>query len=214
DQDDPDTYIVCEGIPVTVTPNFQTQYLRRTNVYDVEPIDFDTNSFPFTGGTELSNPVYDFYDVRAECPVELPFKFSYFNKTYERIYVWANGAVTFTDETDCSTSPYVSYVPVTWNGTNWGGPFSGPIPGGVDNPNFLNSIFGSYQHTHWVRNTYPAGSINYQVYGEAPCRKFVISFSGLPAAGLNNSCPPPVPFQSHQIVLHELTNVIDINTLQ
>src|SRR5690606_13489010 len=72
DQDDPDTYIVCEGIPVTVTPNFQTQYLRRTNVYDVEPIDFDTNSFPFTGGTELSNPVYDFYDVRAECPVELP----------------------------------------------------------------------------------------------------------------------------------------------
>src|SRR5690606_27950872 len=155
DQNDPDTYIVCEGIPVTVTPNFQTQYLRRTDVYDVEPIDHDANTFPLdpaiNGGTELGNPNGqggDFVDCRAECPIELPFKFSYFNKTYERIYVWANGAVTFTDETDCSPSPYVSYVP---NGNGLGGPFNGPIPGSMANANLLNSIFGSYQHTHWTR---------------------------------------------------------------
>ncbi|WLD23592.1 gliding motility-associated C-terminal domain-containing protein [Flavobacterium dauae] len=206
DQNDPDLYIVCEGIPVNVVPNFQTQYLRRTDVYEVEPIDFDANSFPLTGGTEI-NPGASWDDGRTDCPIKLPFKFSFFNQTYEYINVWSNGAVIFTTDTETECSPWVrtSFIDEV---------FSGPIPGSVVNNQFLNAIFGTYQHTHWDKNTYPNGSINYQVYGEAPCRKFVISFEGLPAAGLSGLCAPPVPFQSHQIVLHELTNVIDINIFQ
>ena len=212
DEDDSDFYIVCKDKRIGVTPNFQTQYLRKTNIYEVEPLAH--NPYPLdpaiNGGTEVNNPVYPFYDVRAECPIDLPFKFCYFDQTYERIYVWANGAVTFTPQTNCSPSPYVSYVDQAS-----GGPFSGPIPGSVTNNNFLNSIFGSYQHTHWNKNNYPTGSVNYQVYGTAPCRKFVISWFNMPAAGLTpGNCPPPVPKQSHQVVLHELTNVIDVNIIQ
>src|SRR5690606_37191633 len=129
-----DTYIVCEGIPVTVTPNFQTQYLRRTDVYEVEPIDFDTNSFPLTGGTEIE-PTKSWDDNRADCPIDLPFKFSYFDETYERIYVWSNGAVVFTTDTDCSPGGRTSYISDN---------FRGPIPGGITNDQFLNAIFGTY----------------------------------------------------------------------
>src|SRR5690606_15339233 len=86
DQNDPDTYIVCEGIPVTVTPNFQTQYLRRTDVYDVEPIDH--NPYPLdptiNGGTEVNGGA-NFYDERTPCPIDLPFKFCFFDQTFERI---------------------------------------------------------------------------------------------------------------------------------
>src|SRR5690606_14594111 len=109
----------------------------------------------------------------------------------EHIYVWGNGAVTFTPntETQCSASDYVSALNMVFNG---------PIPGGVTNNNFLNAIYGSFQHTHWNKTLYPEGSINYQVYGTAPCRTFAISFYNMPTSGVNiNFCPPPTPLQSH-----------------
>ncbi|SFN20552.1 gliding motility-associated C-terminal domain-containing protein [Paenimyroides ummariense] len=208
DEDDPDFYIVCKNKKIGVTPNFQTQYLRRTDVYQVEPLAH--NPYPtdptINGGTELSHPTWDFYDCRTDCPIQLPFKFCYFNQVYEHIFVWSNGAVTFTPNGNCSPSTYHSFMDEV---------FTGPLPNGLVNNNFLNSIFGSYQHTHFSKANYPTGSVNYQVYGTAPCRKFVISFHNMPAAGLfPTNCPPPVPLQSHQIVLHELTNVIDVNIIQ
>ena len=213
DQDDPDFYIVCKNKRIGVTPNFQTQYLRRTNVYQIEPLQY--NPFPLdpaiNGGTE-ANGGANFYDERTPCPVKLPFKFCFFNQTFEHIYIWGNGAVAFTpnNETQCSNSAYVSALADA---------FTGPIPGGTIGSafgaNFRNAIFGSFQHTHWDNTQYAGGSINYQVYGQAPCRTFVISFHNMPASGvLQSYCPPPTPRQSHQIVLHELTNVIDVHIVR
>ncbi|WKW45937.1 gliding motility-associated C-terminal domain-containing protein [Myroides sp. JBRI-B21084] len=207
DAGDPDMYIVCKDKRIGVTPNFQTQYLRKTNIYEVEPIAY--NPYPLdpaiNGGTEANNNV-SFHDERTPCPIDLPFKFCFFDQTFERIFIWGNGAVSFTQNTQCSNSDYVSAL---------GAVFTGPIPGNVTNNNFLNSIFGSFQHTHWDRSRYNHGSINYQVYGTAPCRTFVISFYQMPASGVNAQfCPPPTPLQGHQIVLHELTNVIDVNIVR
>src|SRR5690606_33275691 len=210
DQNDPDTYIVCEGIPVTVTPNFQTQYLRRTDVYDVEPIDH--NPYPLdptiNGGTEVNGGA-NFYDERTPCPIDLPFKFCFFDQTFERIFVWGNGAISFTTDTDCSNSDYVSAL---------GQAFDGPLPGGLNTgygQNYKNTIFTPFKHTHWDNTTYPGGSINYQVYGTAPCRTCVISFFNLPASGvIQTYCPPPTPRQTQQVVLHELTNVIDVHVVR
>jgi len=211
DAEDSDFYIVCKDKRIGVTPNFQVQYLQKTDVYQIEPI--VSNPYPLdpavNGGTEIQ-PTIDWDDNRTRCPIDLPFRFSFFNQIFERIYVWSNGAVSFTPETACNNNPprhsFMYEV------------FNGPIPGGVvagAGDNFRNSIMGSYQHTHWARTAIPEGSINYKVYGTAPCRKFVISWYNMPAAGLTPSnCPPPVPRQHHQIVLHELTNVIDVNIIQ
>ena len=211
DEDDSDFYIVCKNKKIGVTPNFQTQYLRRTNVYQVEPLAF--NPYPadpaVNGGTEIE-PTRFWDDSRTLCPIQLPFKFCYFNQTYEYIDVWSNGAVTLRDNSNCIPALRNSYMDDV---------FTGPIPAPfapLAGNSFLNSIFGTYQHTHWAQaNKTVHGSINYQVYGTAPCRKFVISFFELNIAGVTPGlCPPPLPYQTHQIVLHELTNVIDVNVFQ
>ena len=210
DEDDSDFYIVCKDKRIGVTPNFQTQYLRKTNIYEVEPLAH--NPYPLdpaiNGGTE-ANGGANFFDERTPCPIDLPFKFCYFNQTFERIFIWGNGAISFTTNTQCSNSDYVSAL---------GQAFSGPLPGGLNagfGQNYKNSIFTPFKHTHWDNTAYAGGSINYQVYGTAPCRTFVISFYNLPASGVNALyCPPPTPRQSQQVVLHELTNVIDVHVIQ
>jgi len=208
DEDDSDFYIVCKNKKIGVTPNFQTQYLRRTNVYQVEPLAF--NPYPadpaVNGGVEIEGPRF-WDDERTACPIKLPFKFCYFDQTFEYIDVWSNGAVSLRDNSTCLPMDRNSFMNAS---------FSGPLPGGLLEPNFTNSIFGTYQHTHWAQaNKTVHGSINYHVVGAAPCRKFVISFFELNIAGVTPGlCPPPLPYQTHQIVLHELTNVIDVNVFQ
>jgi len=205
-----DSYIVCRDQTVNIPPLLEVDYLRRTDVYDVTSLAY--NPYPLdpavNGGEEVNDGV-NFYDERTPCPITLPFKFSFFDQTFERIWVWGNGAVNFITGTNCVGSPYVSAL---------GQVFSGPIPGGLTGnfgQHFRNSIFGSFQHTHWDNGQYLGGSINYQTYGTAPCRKFVISFFNMPASGVVASyCPPPVPRQHHQIILHETTNVIDVNIVR
>lgn len=212
DADDSDFYIVCKDKRIGVSPNFQTQYLRKTNVYEVQPM--PPNFYPMdpalNGGVEIEDNRPNWDDERTTCPIQLPFKFSYFDQVFEYIDVWSNGAVSFRSNSTCLPMKRHSYMDAT---------FTGPLPAPFGNnvgSDFFNTIFGSYQHTHWsLQFKELHGSINYSVVGEAPCRKFVISFYELNSAGVTpGRCPPPIPLQSHQIVLHELTNVIDVNIIQ
>lgn len=210
DDENQDFYIVCKNKRIGVSPNFQTQYLNKTDIYQVEPIvpaPYDLNP-AFNGATEANNG-NNFYDERTPCPIDLPFKFSFFNQIFERIFIWGNGAISFTNDTNCSNSDYVSAL---------GSAFNGPLPGGLNanfGQNYRNSIFTPFKHTHWDNTVYAGGSINYRVYGQAPCRTFVISFYNLPASGVDDQyCPPPTPRQSQQVVLYELTNVIDVHVIQ
>ncbi len=211
DEDDSDFYIVCKDKRIGVTPNFQTQYLRKTNIYEVEPLAH--NPYPLdpaiNGGTEIQPTLY-WDDNRTLCPIKLPFKFCYFEQTFEYINVWSNGAVSFSPNSTCLPLARHSYMNAIFTG-----PLPAPFVGGVGS-DFFNTIFGSYQHTHWSKQYKDLhGSINYQVYGTAPCRTFVISFFEMNSAGVSpTACPPPLPLQSHQIVLHELTNVIDVNIIR
>ena len=206
DSEDPNTYIVCKGKRINVKPIFQVQYLRGTPKYEMEPIahnPYELNP-ALNGGTEIQ-PTANWDDQRTLCPIEIPFKFCYFNQTFDKVHVWSNGAATFTESDQCATTPpRRSYI------TDY---VSGPLPGGHAYNELLNTIFAATQHTHWDKTRYPYGSINYQVYGTAPDRKFVISWFDMPTAGLTNppACPPPIPFQNHQVVLHESTNVIDVH---
>ena len=204
-----DNYIVCRDQTVNIPPLLEVDYLRRTDEYEILSNDYQSAVFPYGNNalpseTDIvgwNDPMP--WDDEASCAVDIGFKFSYFDQIYEKVIVWSNGVVKLYDGTqEC---PY--------NGADR---HSFPPLGGMpEMPNlYYGGIMGTYQHTHWNFNEYPDGRISYNVYGDAPCRKFVVTFYNMPPAGLYpDECPPPVTWQHHQIVLHETTNVIDVNII-
>lgn len=181
-----DQYVVCKDQKVTITPTINAP-IRRTTMYDVEQIPF--NAYPTTGNDiQITN-----VDSYADAPVPLPFKFCFFDETYQNVYVHGNNFISF---------------------SNTGQPASQ----GVNDPQdaiptsaagYLNSVM-LFKHNHW--QTGSQGAVRYQVYGTAPCRVFVVTFFNLLAYQLSPQlCPPSVvDGQTSQFVLHETTNFIDI----
>src|SRR5690554_2038702 len=214
-----DNYIVCRDQTVNIPPILEVDYLRRTDQYQVFSNDYPSSVFPYGNNalpseTDIWGPGGPNvqYSDGASCVVDLPFKFSYFDQTFEKIVVWSNGVVVFYDGTvECPFNTRHSYPPGTNHDGTGGGPYGMPYM-----PNlYYGGIMGTYQHTHWdIANAPPTARISYNVYGEAPCRSFVVTFYEMPPAGLfPNECPPPTDWQHHQIVLHETTNVIDVNII-
>lgn len=196
-----DQYVVCKDQKVTIPANYEVNYLNRTDQYTIEPIGY--SPFPFTG-TEIPVDI----DTRTTKDVDIPFKFCFFDGTYTKISLASNGMISFTDGTSHKALPQ---SPTTGNDP------SIPLP--TTTPGWTNGIFGIFKHTHWG-NLNPVtgqkGSINWAVYGTAPCRVFVINFSELPSYALTadttKDCILIPPYtQTSQIVLYETTNVIDIN---
>uniref|UniRef100_UPI00375149AB beta strand repeat-containing protein n=1 Tax=Flavobacterium sp. TaxID=239 RepID=UPI00375149AB len=119
----------------------------------------------------------------------IPFKFCFFNNSYTNINVGTNGVIAFNN---------------TQNGCPWSYNQSVPSAGFP----IKNAIFGVYQDTDFSV-TPPTGfqsTANYQVIGTYPCRKFVANFSNLPQF----SCGNGVGLQTSQIVLYEVSNIIEV----
>ena len=210
-----DNYIVCRDQTVNIPPLLEVDYLRRTNEYEILSNDYQSAVFPY-GNNALPSETDivgwnhpQSWDDEASCVVDIGFKFSFFDQTFEKVVVWSNGIVKLYNGTqECPNTNRDSYPPGTT--PPGGGPYGMPYM-----PNFYyGGIMGTYQHTHWYIPDFPDGRISYNIYGEAPCRKFVVTFYNMPPAGLvADQCPPPTDWQHHQIVLHETTNVIDVNII-
>ncbi|KAA5533931.1 T9SS type B sorting domain-containing protein [Paenimyroides baculatum] len=189
-----DQYVVCVDQKVTITPTINAP-IRRTNMYDVEQIPF--NAYPTTG-TDI--PYSTVVDIRGDNDINLPFKFCFFDQTWDRVSVHSNGYLSFTDG--------INHKIDTPQGGNTP---SFTIPanaGGVTNTVMF------WKHTHWM--TGMQGAVRYAVYGEAPCRVFVVTYFDQLAFQLDPlACPTNlIPPQTHQIALHETTNFIDIIVTQ
>jgi Secretion system C-terminal sorting domain len=167
---------------------------------------YEISSIPYCPQAAFQNPTWiQLYpgqiqgDDQWSFPFNFPgsngtvpnFKFCFFGNSYSSINVGTNGVITF--------NPQVggSYC-------NW--PFTQTIP----NPTFpiRNAIYGVYQDTDFsVVPTLPAQlTTNYQVIGTYPCRKFIVNFTNLPQFACGNS----VGLQTSQIVLYEVSNIIEI----
>jgi hypothetical protein len=168
--------------------------LRSTSSYAVSSISYNP-SFPFTGGAIIPPTGDDYWGTAFS----LPFSFNFFENCYNTILVGTNGVVTF----DVVNNAVFGFCP--WS-------FSQTIP----NTTFpiRNAIYGVYQDTNIQAppvNNPAVQNVNYYVLDTgvnvAPNRVFVINFNELPQFQCNSS----VGLQSSQIVLHETTNIIDIN---
>ncbi len=190
------TYLFCakKNNKVTISANFEGENnLRKTDVYSVESIDY--TPYPFTGGTEITLPTTPDY---ASGLFSTPFDFCFFDKLFNSISVHGNGVVAF------------GHVP----GYLWDpGQHNNTLPS--NRRDLFNSIM-FYKHSHWTNNPTPTdgkGSVNYQIIGNYPCRKLVINYFEMPSYRLRPAECNLIPAnkQTAQIVLHETTNIIDIN---
>jgi len=136
--------------------------------------------YPYNGGTQIMANIDDTWSTA----ISLPFNFCFFGNVYNQIVVGSNGLITF-DATVAGAYCSWSYS-VTCPSTS--------LP--------KNAIFGPY---HDIDPSI-SGGLYYGIQGVAPCRTFVISFYDV--AMFSSSCNSLKA--THQIVLYENTNVIEV----
>lgn len=155
----------------------------NTTNYDVSQIPY--TPFPYNVGT----PILVNIDDTWSSAISLPFTFCFFGQPYTELKVGSNGLISFDNAITAGSF-------CEWDITN-----SGSLPStGL----YTNSIMGPY---HDIDPSL-GGDLRYQILGAAPCRIFVISYSSVPLYNLAN-CPNNGA-QTHQIVLYETTNAIEI----
>jgi len=179
----PGGFIPCDSaLTLTQTISFPVGF-NYTTSYTGAVIPF--TPYPYVG----PNPILVGVDDIWSDTVGLTFPFCFFGNSYTTIIISSNGQIGF----DISLAG--SYN--AWGTAGWG-----PAP--INNNTFNNSIMSP--HHDMLPNAFgaPPGITTWGIYGVAPCRKMVVSW-----ISPMFSCTTLIDTQ--QIVLHELTNEIDIN---
>ena len=156
--------------------------IRQTNQYTISNIPY--NPLPYNLGTVYNIGI----DDRWSNIINLPFDFCFYNQIYNRYVIGTNGIISF------NTTYAGLYCP-------W--PFTVPIPSNNPNPppGFPRPMIGLY---HDIDPSL-GGEVRYGVTGVYPCRKLVVSFNDIP----HFNCP--LLRSKFQIILYELTNIIEIH---
>jgi gliding motility-associated-like protein len=180
----PDIALPCGTNCTNLTATFfQT---GNTSTYGVSSIPY--TPFSYTAGTATLVNIDDTWSDT----VDLPFNFCFFGTSYNHLVIGSNGIITF----DLSEANGYCAWDITASGT-------------VPTTNiYRNCIMGPY---HDIDPSL-GGDIYYQISGTAPCRTFVVSFNRVPMYNSNNflsNCFNTTD-ATHQIVLYETTNVIEI----
>ena len=179
--------------------------IRSTENYLVSAVTY--NPFPFEGGTEIAVPPPPQNDDFWSPVFTLPFDFGFYGNVYHNLLIGSNGCLTF-NTSGVGTTPF--------SASGWNTSSDVMLP----NPNFPNAaqpipnaIFGVFQdYSFQGRNPVTSG-INYYIVDTgahaAPNRAFVLNFNQLPIFPANAS--GTAGLQTSQIVLHETTNIIEVN---
>jgi len=157
------------------------------------------NSYPFSGGMNIPIPPQGQNNEDFWGPVfQLPFAFNFYGQTYQSIQPSSNGLITFN-----TTHNFGDFC-------DWIGSINETLPNATLYP---NSIYGVYQDLDFT-NRNGTSSINYYVLDNginaAPNRVFVYNIDRLPNWPLDSASG----LQTSQIVLHETTNIIEVNVLR
>lgn len=156
---------------------FSLTFLCNAQSYLIEPIVYQPYSF--SSGTSLI-----LSDDNYSSIIPIGFDFCFFGISYNSLLISSNSYITFDLTSAGGYSPWsiVDTIPTTESNT--------PV----------NSIMAPWQDIMPPSG----GSVRYALYGEAPCRKFVVSYSQVAMF----SCTQ-MSF-SNQIILYEGSNAIEI----
>lgn len=152
-------------------------FSAKSQTYSVSQIPY--NPLPFDSGIQVVGVADDSYSLA----IPIGFDFYFFGQPYQQLLLCTNSYVTFDLSSAGGYSPW---------------PISNAIPS-TSIP--TNSIFFPNQDDY-----VPAGgSINHQVYGTPPNRKFVMNYDSVAMYSCNNL------FFTGQVILYEGSNNIEIN---
>jgi hypothetical protein len=192
----------------------------RTLQANISPVPSTTtytvSSIPYCPQAPFENPTWNniypggpIGDDDWAAPFSLPagMNFCFYGQNYTQLNVGTNQVIRFP-----LVEPANGFIPATnADGTFNAGDFcQWSYNTTIPNTGFpiKNSIFGVYQDTDFSV-TPPAGtqiSVNYQVVGTYPCRKFIANFTNCPQF----SCGIAIGLSTSQIVLYEVSNIIEV----
>ncbi len=130
-------------------------------------------------------------DDRYSAVISIPFNFNYYGVEYDELVVSANGFISFD-------------VSLALTGAPWSLAAGNPLPH-TGYPRAI--IAGPWHDLDPTVTTSPTRQIKYNVDGNAPNRKFVISYYKMPLFG--SSCNHLFE-NTHQIILHESSNIVEV----
>ncbi|WP_158962946.1 T9SS type B sorting domain-containing protein [Myroides fluvii] len=198
-QNENNQYILCGKETHKQTLTIDYAQARKTDDYVIESIPFSP-PYPFFGAetTELSAA------NTWSSVIDLGFDFCFYGQTYNKALLSPNGAITFSIAGTTTNGRYTpnSNTPLVLNQ---------PIPNastGSEAP-YLNAIFGALQAIDTTQ-AIADYSINYNTYGEYPCRSFVFNLYQVPLAEQDPISVYFEDLQTIQVVLYEGTNSIEI----
>uniref|UniRef100_UPI0037BEB1B3 hypothetical protein n=1 Tax=Flavobacterium sp. TaxID=239 RepID=UPI0037BEB1B3 len=180
----------CRTLQANITP------VPSTTSYSV-------SSIPFCPQAAFENPTWinigpgsTFGDDDWSDGFSFPagMNFCFYGQNYSQLNVGTNGVIRFPNP-----NLFIGGDNCPWS-------YNQTIP----NAGFpiTNAIFGVYQDIDFSV-TPPAGvqiSVNYQVVGSYPCRKFIANFTNVPQF----SCDNTIGLSTSQIVLYEVSNIIEV----
>lgn len=175
----PDIDVICDDNCQSIIADYSV--LRQSDTYLVASIPY--NPLPYNFGTLYDIPI----DDRFSGIINLPFDFCYMNSIYNQCVISTNGFVTFN---------------LAYANTFSAWAFNAAIP--TNGGNFPRSMIGMYHDI----DPSVGGEVRYGVYGEYPCRRFVVNFYNVPHFACNNL------ISTFQIILYELTSVIEVHVLR
>lgn len=125
--------------------------------------------------------------------IPLPFPFTFYGTVYNSLIVSTNGYVSF-DITEAGEFSHFNN--------------NGDLP----NTSYDRAlIMGPYHDLDPEETTSPTQQVKYQTFGTAPNRKWVLSFYRVPLyVGFGSGCSGLIE-NTHQIILHETSGVIEVD---
>uniref|UniRef100_UPI0038D4AFDB beta strand repeat-containing protein n=1 Tax=Flavobacterium sp. TaxID=239 RepID=UPI0038D4AFDB len=194
----------CRTLQANISP------IPSTTTYGLSSIPYCPQSSYVNSGApwqQLQNEITG--DDKWSAPFNFPgagpntpaFQFCFFGNAYSSLNVGSNGVITF--------DPRVlnSFCQYSINQT-------------VPNPALIrNAIYGVYQDINFDIAICPTPplpiSCSYAVIGTYPCRKFILNFANIPmyeeeAGGCPYSYNATAGLQTSQIVLYEISNIIEV----
>jgi hypothetical protein len=179
------------GCPnVTVAPtnpicNGSCTTLSATLQGTVATTSYTVDSIPYTPFSYNTGiPILIGIDDLWSDTIQLPFCFDFFGTSYTKCIVGSNGCIGF-NITNANTYN-------TW-------PIGADIPSTTP-ADMLNTIMGPWHDV----DPSVAGQQFYELQGTAPCRRLVVSWYQIAMFQCNNL------IATHQIVLYETTNIIEV----
>lgn len=179
--------------------DFQIPHIKGTDDYTVSSIPY--NAYPYVNATGTTvNSIY--IDDKYSPSIPMGMSFCFYGITYNDIIIGSNGVLTFEQLCANASNAYTLSV----GGVPQPLPYAGGTgPSGIGTTYYpRTAIMGAYHDIDPSASPLPTRRIEYNVFGTAPCRKFVVSFFDIKMFSCTNL------ICSEQMVLHESTGIIDV----